>query len=1229
MLPSLARALSLGPVVAHGATSAYAAWLVARLSPAAIEPASSASRTEAPAPLWVIVPDDDVLRELAEDVRFFAPELAIAELPGIEVSPYLDVSPDQGEIVGRVATLWRLAAGYRLPQLVITSAAAIARRTVAPEELAPRGQVLKKRGTVDRERLIAALVEAGWQRVPVVDEPGTFAVRGGVLDVFSPLLGHPVRLELFGDEVESLRTFDVESQRTLREIDEIALPPVREVIVTGEQTPRQRIRDHADALIHPSKATRKLIEQLEANPHFVGVHGLLPAFHDRLCSPLDYAAAASRLILLDPETCSGTARAAWADAESRHTARREKAELVYPPEAHLVPPDELFEKLRAYPRRLELPRLELVGGPEATRLRLEIDELGPLRAEMTRLRASRDPDDQQASALVAAVKAWFGAHLRVRIGCDTAARAERLAAVLGGRGIPCRRLEEWPADEEEDEGADAGAPGALGAPPVVDLVHGAPSASFVSPRDHLVMLRASDVFGSPPREHRSAARRAKAALLGNVNDFGELEVGDYLVHQRHGVGRYRGLVRLPMAPPSEGGRAAPAILIDFLNLEYDGATLYLPVYRLGEVQRYVGGEGHAPRLDKLGGVTWEATRKKVSRHIQVLAEELLQIYAQRASLPGHAFPPADESYEEMEARFRYEETPDQLAAIEAVLRDMESPRAMDRLICGDVGYGKTEVALRAVFRCVQGGKQAVVLGPTTVLVEQHVRTITERFGDFPINIGKLSRFQSKAEQLDTIKKLADGKLDVVVGTHRLLSPDVRVPNLGLIVIDEEQRFGVAHKERLRRLRTQVDCLTLTATPIPRTLHLAMTGLRDLSIIATPPADRRAVRTFVSRRDDAVIREAIERELARGGQIFWITRHIEGGKDIALPREMVGSMIDEAAPKSKKAAAKQAAVRQEVLRHDTDDLSIEEWKKYINRLVPAARVGVAHGQLPPEELEKVMVDFVAGNLDVLLATTIVESGLDIPRANTMFVARADAFGLAQLYQLRGRIGRSKERAYCYLLVPSSEHLGEDALRRLDALQRFTELGAGFQIASRDLEIRGGGELLGSKQSGSIAAVGFDTYVRMLEEAVAELDGRPLHSAIDPELSAEVPGFIPDDYVPDPRQRLELYKRLSSVENDDELKALLEEIQDRYGPVPMDALLLAELMAVKAAARALGIEAIEVGKSRVAAVMSAPLAAVAQNAGWKRLADGRYAAQLPPPGGASATKRLLLDLSARGT
>jgi transcription-repair coupling factor (superfamily II helicase) len=487
-----------------------------------------------------------------------------------------------------------------------------------------------------------------------------------------------------------------------------------------------------------------------------------------------------------------------------------------------------------------------------------------------------------------------------------------------------------------------------------------------------------------------------------------------------------------------------------------------------------------------------------------------------------------------------------------------------------------------------------VLAPTTVLVEQHVRTMTERFNGFALNLGKLSRFQTKGEQIDTIKKLAAGSIDVIVGTHRALSADVRFKDLGLLVIDEEQRFGVAHKERIKKARTQVDVLTLTATPIPRTLHLAMAGMRDLSIIATPPADRRAVRTFVSRVEDLTIKEAIERELSRGGQVFFISPTIGGfGHKEPDPR-----LPNDDRPKRR-------------LKPRDDDRTIDEWTTYLQSLVPTARIGIGHGSLSADQLEKVMTQFVKGELDILVATTIVESGLDIPRANTMFVARADAFGLAQLYQLRGRIGRSKDRAYCYLLVPEPEHITDEARRRLEALQRFTELGAGFQIASQDLEIRGGGELLGAKQSGSIAAVGFDRYVKMLEAAVAELKGEPIHSAVDPELTVDQPGFIPDDYVPDPGQRLELYKRLSAIEDDDELASVIGEIVDRYGPIPGDVVLLGELMGVKAIARKLGALALEISASRVAmAVPDSSLGAkAAVLAGWRKLPDGRYATTPP--------------------
>jgi transcription-repair coupling factor (superfamily II helicase) len=1239
MWAELQRALTAdAAVIVHGATAGWSAWLAAQL-PELGGGGSAGGGGHGDDVVVVVAPDDAAARRLEADIRFFrggagdpAAALAdIAALPGIDVSPYADLSPDRGCIVERVATLYRLTQPALRPRIVVSSAEALVRRTVAPGELAARGTTLRTGQTVDRDELAALLVAGGWARTPVVDEPGTFAVRGGVIDLYAPLAPYPVRAELFGDEIESLRWFDAESQRTLRAIDWVHLHPVRETINTGARDVRTRLREYADEIAFPSKATRRLIEQLEApGPQgrienekaaggrvFVGIEGLTPAFHDQLVAPAAYIAAlgdGARWLIVDPEACRRAVADAWADAEARHGEKLGARQLSYPPDRHLVTIDELGAFTAR--RRIELPALELhEHAAGAIRLRVEVDDLRALRNELDHARTFGDTE--HAGPLVAAIERWRRDRLRVAIACDSQSRSDRLFGVLDGRGIAVRLA------------APGEPPGAVDG---VTLVAGAPSHSFAARRDGVALVTAADVFGQRTHhtQRQSKRARAKEALLGGVGDFSMLSPGDYLVHQRHGVGRYHGLEKIAVGTTSllqtqAIGATAPALQqIDALKLEYDGGTLYLPVYRLGEVQRYVGAEGHAPRLDKLGGQTWEITRSKVARHVRALAEELLQLYAQRAALPGHPFPPADDSFRELEATFPFDETPDQAAAIDAVLADMESPRAMDRLVCGDVGYGKTEVALRAIFRAVQGGKQACLLAPTTVLVEQHFRTMTERFAGFPLNIGKLSRFQPRGEQVETVKKAAEGRIDVVVGTHRLLSPDVRWKDLGLLVIDEEQRFGVAHKERIKKSRTQVDVLTLTATPIPRTLHLAMANLRDLSIIATPPADRRAVRTFVSRVDDTTIREAIERELGRGGQVFFISPTIGNmgvrARDPRLPTSG-GS-----APGSPREAPSPRRTRPR-----DDDRTIDEWTEYLQGLVPAARIGIGHGALPADQLEDVMLKFVRGELDVLVATTIVESGLDIPRANTMFIARADAFGLAQLYQLRGRIGRSKDRAYCYLLVPEPEHITDEARRRLETLQRFTELGAGFQIASADLEIRGGGELLGAKQSGSIAAVGFDQYVKMLEAVVAELGGKPIHSAIDPELAIETPGFIPDDYVPDPGQRLELYKRLSAVETDDELHGVMTEIADRYGPIPGDVTLLGELMGVKAIARGAGALALEISSTRVAVALpeGGPVPRALLAGGWRRLPDGRYAIAPPEPGGPAGARRALLDALARAT
>jgi transcription-repair coupling factor (superfamily II helicase) len=1183
-LAAIADAVARGPVIAHGATRGWAAAAIATLRRA----------TPPGTPVIAVVADDEAARALDGDVAAMTGEAPVL-LPGIDVSPYAELSPDRDAIVARLAALVRLAGvadddhAHPPPGVVIATASALLRRTVPADALRARTFAIVKGAAIDRDATAARLVAAGFARVPTVEDPGTFAVRGGVIDVFSPVERYPVRVELFGDDVETLRLFDPLTQRTLREIDHVLIHPARETIVTaagGQAAVRARIRDVADAVAHPSKATRALLDRLDDGGEIVGLEVLTPAFHDRMDPPWALIPPDARWVLVDPDAVVGAARDEHADAARRHDARVAAHGLALPVDAHYATPDELDAALAAPRHRLVLPTLELAHDPRAAGaevVRLALDDLRGLAAELERARVAGC--DELGRPLAAFVARHVEAGARVAIVCDGAVRADRIAGLLAHYGVHADR----------DPAAEAHALDAR--PGAVTIALGHLADGFASAADGLVVLSTAPVFGArraAPRQ-RAAAKKARDALLGGVSDFSQLAPGDHLVHQLHGVGRYVGLVKLPIG----------AIALDFLHLQYDGGTLYLPVYRLGEVQRHVGAEGHAPRLDKLGGLTWDKARTKASRQVRALAEELLQLWATRAALPGHRFPPADDMFHDFEAAFPFEETPDQQAAIDAVLADMESPRAMDRLVCGDVGYGKTEVALRAIFRAASGGKQAALLAPTTVLVEQHARTLTERLAPWPLRVGKLSRFQSKAEQAATVKALADGGLDVVVGTHRLLSPDVRFKDLGLIVIDEEQRFGVAHKERLKKLRASVDVLTLTATPIPRTLHLAMAGLRDLSIIATPPADRHAVRTYVSRLDEGVVTEAIRKELARGGQVFWIARHIGETRRGA---------------------------------HDPDDRSLAEWAQFIRERVPDARVAIAHGQLGAEELEDVMVAFVEGKHDVLVSTTIVESGLDIPRANTMFVARADAFGLAQLYQLRGRIGRSKQRAFCYLLVPAPDKLTDEARRRLEALQRFTELGAGFHIASQDLEIRGGGELLGARQSGTLAAVGFDQYVRMLEGAVAELRGQPVHHPIDPELTVEVPGFIPDDYVPDPGQRLDLYKRLSSAEDEDEVRAVLDEIADRYGPPPGDLLLLADLMVVKALARGLHAVALELTRGRLALALapSTPLdgAALARDRAsrWKATPDGRLVIALSTDEArapAQAARRLLLELSTRGT
>ncbi len=1081
--------------------------------------------------LLYVVADEETAEARAHDLQFFlaapapgddplAPP-AVLELPAPDSSPYADMQPDRRTTLRRMAALFRLSQGFA-PRVVVASAAALFRRVVPRAPFDSLCEVIASGTAIDREATIAALVRAGFSRAPVVEDAGTFAVRGSVIDLYPPVYRHPVRIELFGDDIESIRLYDAATQRTLRALDRVHVHPVRETIPTAGADPRGKILAAADAAVYPSSKTRHLLEQIEAGELFFGIESLAPAFHQRMVPLFDYLPDGALCVVEDPGAVLEEARRQASRLREAASSRHAEHRLALPAGEFVLGEEEAAAALAARPR-LEIRLVEVQGreqsGAEAPaeedlpRVRLESSPHTSLRAELKAARAlvADDKADLEVGRpLREKIRGWLDLGHRVRIVGPSRHHADRLVALLRALGLPAAPA---PAKETHDLFAAA-------ANPALAVLAGPLRRGFTLPADRLVVVSEEEIFGA-----RSVREARPGKATPGLGDLGEIAEGDYIVHDEHGIGRYRGLKKLEV-------RGVPQ---DFLQLEYDGGSIYLPVYRIGLVHRYSAGELEAIKLDKLGTRTWQEKRKRVSAEARKIAEELMQLYAQRAALAGHSFPAPDATFNAFEETFPFEETPDQAKAIDAVLDDMQNGVPMDRLICGDVGYGKTEVALRATLLAVLGGKQVAVLAPTTVLAEQHFVTFSDRFSDFPVRVAAMSRFRTKAEQQGTLQALSQGKVDVVIGTHRLLSRDVRFKALGLLIVDEEQRFGVTHKERLKELRTQVDVLTLTATPIPRTLQMAMGGLREISIIATPPADRLAIRTFVCRWDADLLGEAIRRELSRGGQIFFVHNRIE---DLA------------------------------------------EWARKVREVSPeGTRLAVAHGQMAEGELEKVMVDFVDGKYDVLCCTTIIEAGLDIPRANTMIVNQADRFGLAQLYQLRGRIGRSRERAFCYLVVPEEKKMTAEAKQRLAVLQRFTELGAGFQVATHDLEIRGAGELLGEKQHGAVAAVGFETYAKILEEAVAELRGQPIRHEHDPEISVDVPAFLPDDYVPDAGQRLAFYRQLAQARDEDDVRATLEELQDRYGALPDEARLLGEVMIDKTLVRSLGALAYELGASRM--------------------------------------------------
>jgi len=1031
-----------------------------------------------------------------------------------ESSPYAEVSPDRQAAMSRMATLSHLAQD-RPWRVLLLPAAALARKVVPRGELARRASAIAAESEIDRDALVRSLSDAGYLRVPVVEDPGSFAVRGALLDVWPPSSDAPVRVELYGELVLSMKAFDPVEQKTLAaapEIKQLWLPPAREAILDRGSVARarERVTQLAEMIDWPTTKTRALVDDVVNGRPFFGADAFLPAYYEELDSLLAYVPGDAVLVIEDPSAVTRAMRdeIARAKTDAEQKARGGPAFLV---EAFYREEDDVVLDVQAH-RVVALHRTPVGGEAEGGMSVFEtardpVDLASRSHDDLTRAvkaaRASRGKNAALAP-LVRRLAHWRDHGLRVFLAARAQTQAERLVMLLRHQAVECRaRLATFdPAwlDEAKTE---------------LQVVVGSLARGVVLPADGLVLVTEEEIFGARVHRRRERAGRSADTTRPFLEDLRSLSPGDYVVHVEHGIGRYQGLVHKHVA----------GLTVDLIAIEYGGGDkLYLPVWRLNQLEKYVGGEHAQPKLDKLGGSTFARTKARVAREVRKMADELLRLYAERQALPGDALASADDDYRAFEATFQFDETADQARAIDEVNRDLESPRPMDRLVCGDVGFGKTEVALRAAFRVAMGGKQVALLCPTTVLAQQHFRTFETRMSGYPVTIRALSRFQTKKEQEETLLGMKEGKVDIVVGTHRLLSKDVHFKQLGLLVVDEEQRFGVAHKERIKQLRAQVDVLTLTATPIPRTLQMAVTGLRDLSLITTPPVDRRAVRTIVTRWDEQVVREAVQRELSRGGQCFYVYNRID---------------------------------------------KLYEKAQRLQELVPQARIAVAHGQMSETALEEAMLDFVEGRYDVLASTAIVESGLDIPRANTMIIDRADLFGLAQLYQLRGRVGRSKERAYCYLIVPPTNAMTDEARARVEALERHTELGSGFQIASLDLELRGAGDLLGAEQSGNVASVGFDMFCRMLDEAVHEMRGEEVPHDVDPELSFDVEALLPEEYVTDVGLRLSLYKRLASAADEAHVSEIAAEMEDRFGAPPDEARRLVKLMALKTELRRLRV------------------------------------------------------------
>jgi transcription-repair coupling factor (superfamily II helicase) len=1034
----------------------------------------------------------------------------VLSLPASEGDPYAGASPHAETLERRALTLWQLAHGRG--RFVLLSARALARRTVAPSQLVQAGASLRRDEDFPPEDLVELLLASGYVREDPVGAVGEFSMRGGILDVWSPGETAPVRVEFFGDTVDSIRRFDAETQLSIEQLQATEVVPMRELAVGRDdfrlwsEFARDRWSDETHA-----RALKDRTVYADEGETFAGWEWLIPLVVKTDASASDYLGD-TVFVVDEPAGVEQQLAQMFETVNARFDENESAGEIGLKPEELYLTAEELRAKLDDA-RRVELRALG--------RAAAATDERFAGESEQPAVKIGRARNAPQPLFLFPAVEQateveWRSLPVRryhgripelasdVRHARDergtlalfvmpSAGVAERVGDVLGDYNVAARV-------------AFAGEGGAASEEFAAVVTAGKLSGGFELPGAALVVHVETDLFDEASGagvEQRVAgtgvgttasARRKKSKTAAFLSDFRDLKVGDFVVHIDHGIARFGGLQTLEL-----GGRKSEFMLLFYA----DDAKLYVPVERLDLVQRYSSAEGHEPVLDRLGGLGWQKTKAKAKRAMRDMADELLKLYAERKLVQGYSFSADSPWQREFEDAFEYVPTPDQDTTIEDVKRDMEGTTPMDRLLCGDVGYGKTEVAMRAAFKAVMDSKQVAVLAPTTVLTYQHYETFRSRFAAFPVTIELISRFRSPKEQKEIVKRVESGEIDIIIGTHRLLSKDIAFRDLGLVVVDEEQRFGVAHKERLKQLKKRVDVLTLSATPIPRTLNMSLMGLRDMSVIETPPSDRLAIQTQVVQTAESVIKSAIELELGRGGQVFFIHNRVE---------------------------------------------TIETVAALVRRLVPQARIAVAHGQMNEKEMERVMLDFVDYKYDVLVATTIIENGIDIPRANTIIINRADNYGLSQLYQLRGRVGRSNRRAYAYLLIPSEAELTAIARRRLAAIREFSDLGAGFRVAALDLELRGAGNLLGGEQSGHMDALGFDLYTQMLERTVAELRGEQVEDETSVSINLGVDVSIPEDYINDMGQRLRTYKRIASARDDDALEQIRRETEDRYGRLP---------------------------------------------------------------------------------